>query len=91
MLKAQKTYKTWHEKDPKELIELDVPGLSLKGPWVVLGTLPEIMYDSKKWESKTHRYLHKFGKKPYLCTDPEGKVLLIVGGNFKITNRGIVG
>lgn len=89
--KLEKIYEKWHGKSPKSLIEIDIPDLELGTEWLVLGKLPEIMYRSAKYENEVYQYRHKFKKQPFLLTDPAGKVLLIVGGNFTITERGIVG
>ena len=89
--KAKKTYRRWHDKNPGEMISLNIPGLKMNGPWVIMGTMPDILYTSDKWEKEAHDYIHNFSVPPFLVCDPAGKVMMIVGGKYKITERGIVG
>jgi hypothetical protein len=59
---------------------------------VRLGDLVEVTYRSNKFDRKSRDYVHKFGTpRPTLCTRPDGRGLLIVGGRFRNTARGIVG
>jgi hypothetical protein len=61
------------------------------GPFVVLGRLVSIAYETTKggecavWE-------HDFGHNgPDLCYHPKSKRLIIAGGDYTVTRRGIEG
>jgi len=89
--KAEQLYEEWHGKQAKSLIDMEIPNLSLDEPLIVLGKMPEIMYRSSKYENRVYQYKHVFKKMPFLCSDSTGQIMVIVGGNFKITERGIIG
>lgn len=43
-------------------------------------------------DGRTEKYIHKFAArdKPMLCASPDGTHILLVGGNYDFTERGIV-
>ncbi len=59
---------------------------------VVIGTLDYIGYTTVR-DGQVEKYDHKFqqpgGRKALLCVSPDGTQLLIVGGNYQFTERGI--
>lgn len=60
---------------------------------VELGTLEQITYSTVKGrKGKLTDYVHDFGRrKPVLAMDPKNKRLHIVGGAYRVEDRGIVG
>lgn len=57
---------------------------------VYLGELVQVNYRTRKGKNGTVEYYHRFTKPlPILVSDPKGKHLYVVGGRFKITDRGI--
>lgn len=60
---------------------------------VKLGTLEEVTYRTAKGDEGIADYVHQFGeeggKKPILTMTPNGKQLHIVGGSYRVTQRGI--
>lgn len=56
-----------------------------------LGDLTEIAYDTQKGSPEWVRWVHEFKRPlPALATTQAGK-LVIVGGGYRVTERGIVG
>lgn len=56
-----------------------------------LGELARVEYDTSKG-GEFARFYHDFETtKPMLAVDPDGGTLWIVGGDYKVTPRGIVG
>lgn len=81
---------------PETLREADVPD------WppvlVVVGTMEEVVYSSRKWDGELRLFHHTFGRdgrrkieKPVLAVHPDGAPLFVVGGGARVTDRGIVG
>lgn len=58
---------------------------------VHLGSLVGIIYRSNRGDGKTNAYIHFMEKPPLLVSNPEGDQLYIVGGKYKVTERGIEG
>jgi len=59
---------------------------------VSLGQLRGLIYKSDKWQrGRPQTYIHFMETPPRLACDPEGKQLYIIGGNYKVTARGIEG
>lgn len=57
---------------------------------VQLGEIHAIEYVSAKWTGRREKYRHVFHTpRPQLCTGPDSKGLIILGGGFKVTPRGI--
>lgn len=58
---------------------------------VAIGTLDFVGYTTVR-DGRTEKYIHKFkaADKPVLCVSPDGTQLLLVGGNYDFTERGIV-
>lgn len=72
-----------------ELFSVEKPNI----PDVVLtvGYLDAVMYETIR-DGKVEKYIHKFAKKsrPLLCSTYDGKQLIILGGGYDFTDRGIV-
>lgn len=58
---------------------------------VQVGEVAGIMYDTVR-DGVAEKYIHKFHKnsRPLFCVSPDGKMLLLIGGSFNFTERGIV-
>lgn len=58
---------------------------------VVIGELEGIAYEAVR-DGVKEKYFHKFSKKarPLLCVSFDGDQLLVIGGDYKFTDRGIV-
>ncbi len=58
---------------------------------VAIGTLDFVGYTTVR-DGVKEKYIHKFrsADKPVLCVSPDGTQLLLVGGNYDFTERGIV-
>jgi len=93
---AERTFETWTSRLPrsKESLQADVPGFD-EFPDLV-GKVKTIRYRSDKWSAQgrrtLHNYFHDFGPKalPDCHRGPHGAMMLS-GGAFRITARGIVG
>ena len=61
---------------------------------VELGKLEAVTYSTKKGDEGFAHYEHEFGEeggqKPVLALDPETNRLHIVGGGYRVEDRGIV-
>lgn len=77
-------------REAAELLEVDAPHVA--APVIYrLGDLVEVAYCTAKGDEPITIYEHTFRKHlPTLAATPEGE-LVIVGGDFKVTARGIVG
>ena len=58
---------------------------------VELGRLVAVMYRSDKWVGHPRTYIHYMEDPPRLVSDVAGRRLFVVGGNYRITARGIEG
>ena len=59
---------------------------------VNLGELRGLIYRSDKEQcGRPRTFIHFMETPPLLASDPEGKQLYIVGGNYRVTARGIEG
>lgn len=85
---AIKLYRDFREKEPKRLTTLnfDVPAAVM-----VIGHVDEIWYTTSHGKKKVE-YRHPFqnGSRPLLCASSDGKQLMLFGGRYKFTDRGIV-
>jgi len=83
---ARKMYKVFNDAEPKKTLQIphvDADELAH------LGTALEIGYKSKKWTGKNANYLHQFGKGVKLYATPDGKYLVIGGGQMSVQENGI--
>jgi hypothetical protein len=58
---------------------------------IAVGEIEAIMYNTVR-DGKKERYIHKFraSARPLFCVSFDGKQLLLVGGEYDFTERGIV-
>jgi hypothetical protein len=79
----------FHDFEPTSAVVRKVDSLVIPDVLVRLGDLVEVTYRSNKFDKRSRLYIHKFGRdKPILAASGDGK-LFIIGGGFKITERGI--
>jgi len=72
---------------------VEVKRVSVRLPRAALtiGDLLGLMYRTER-DGKVGDFLHRFRKsaRPILAASPDGRTLLILGGDFRVTDRGIV-
>ncbi len=58
---------------------------------VLVGDLDFVGYTTIR-DGVKEKYIHRFAAKdrPSLCVTPDGKTILVIGGNYTFTERGIV-
>lgn len=87
--KAANLYTEFTGHDDPNLTKLTVPSM----PKVALevGLCDGLLYTTVR-DNVTEKYIHKFKSKsrPLLAASPDGKILLLLGGAFNFTDRGIV-
>lgn len=91
--RASDTFREWHAFDPSEQYRLDVPAVVEFGPAV--GVAYCIIYRSDKYGDGMIDYDHKFkaDSEPTIAvvgTLESPRAILLRGGAFRITRRGIV-
>jgi hypothetical protein len=91
--RASDTFREWHAFDPSEQYQLDVPAVAEFGPAV--GSACGIIYRSDKYGDGVIDYDHTFksGAEPSIAvvgTIDSPRAILLRGGAFRITRRGIV-
>jgi hypothetical protein len=88
---ARAEFKAFHwGNESTEIIEAEAPQLRAGQVLMVLGELHAVEYDTEKG-AEVGRYCHDFEhEKPLLCSTADGQ-LVIVGGQYRVTPRGIVG
>lgn len=57
----------------------------------VIGPCDAICYSTVR-DGELEKYIHEFAAKdrPLLCVSPDGEQLLLIAGNFRFTEKGIV-
>lgn len=87
--RAATRFKRFTGHEVEESIRMDVP----QNPKVVscMGVLKGVIYETVR-DGRAETYIHKFAAKdaPLLCVSPNGKQIVLVGGNYTWTERGIV-
>ena len=59
---------------------------------VKLGRLRGLIYSSDRGQPQCDRtYIHFMETPPLLACDPQGRQLYVLGGNYRVTHRGIEG
>ena len=89
LTRATRLYKRFTGHDAEPLADVAAPRVPRVG--LVVGECDKIDYTTVR-DGRTERYTHKFhpGDKPLLVVSPDGKQLLLIGGRFTFTERGIV-
>jgi len=85
-------YSDYHWGKAPDKIELIDKRILIPDTLVVLGVLRGLLYQTtKRGDPSNTIYIHAHKKPyPYLCSDVEMKNLYIIGGSYKIEDRGIV-
>lgn len=75
-----------HDASPWKKVNIQLPKVAL-----VVGRCDGVLYTTVR-DGVTEKYIHRFkaADAPVLCASPDGKMLLLVGGAFEFTERGIV-
>lgn len=86
---AADLYERFSGHDAEPIGRVHVPALPKAG--VAIGHCTAICYRTVRDGVEEH-YIHEFADKdaPLFVVSPNGKQILLVGGNFRFTERGIV-
>ena len=86
--KAVKLYRDFHGEHPRFVDEYDLPAPDVG---VYVGPCDGILYTAKI-DGKTERLVHEFtGKsRPIFAVSADGRDILLLGGDFQFTERGLV-
>lgn len=86
--KARTAFRAFTGQEPTEVITADV-GSVPRVAWL-LGELEEVLYNARR-DGRKERYLHPFKRsaRPMLAVDAETGQLVLVGGRYTVTERGI--
>jgi hypothetical protein len=88
--RAADLYERFTGHDAESLGKISIPDLPKVA--AVIGDCDGVLYTTVR-DGKTERYIHEFAKasdKPLLCVTPDGTQLLLIGGVYDFTERGIV-
>lgn len=87
--RARNLYERFSGHDPEELGVIEIPPIPAEV--AVIGVLDGVMYTTVR-DGVKEKYIHKFREsdKPLLCVSPDARQLLVVGGAYVFTERGIV-
>lgn len=77
---------TGHEAEELGHVDFSIPDVA-----VVIGEVEGIIYNTVR-DGVHERYIHKFKAKsrPMFAVTPDGTQLVLLGGNYDFTERGIV-
>lgn len=86
--RAAKLYSDFTGHDPEDLGDIQIPDPPRVA--IAIGDCEGIIYNVVR-DGKFERYIHKFkaSARPLFCVSPDGKQLLLIGGDFEFTERGI--
>lgn len=87
--KAEKLFRDFTGHEPESVGSITIPDAPKVG--IVIGDIEGIIYNTVR-DGEFERYIHQFKEsaRPLFVVTPDGKQLLMVGGNFDFTERGIV-
>lgn len=86
---ALEAYEENREEDAEVIVEACIP---MPAVLATLGTLARVEYDRDEGGEPVRRYHDFEDERPMLAYDPQnGGQLWIVGGDYRVTSRGIVG
>ena len=77
---------TGHKADRVDRKTVTFPDTVLR-----VGDVDGILYTTVR-DGRTEKYIHRFKRncRPQLCASHDGKILVMLGGAFQFTERGIV-
>ena len=88
---ARQLFERFHSFAPPHVLRRPCRRL-IPNVLVKVGHLRGLIYSSDKEQcGKPRTFIHFMDKPPLLATDAKGKQLYIVGGNYRVTSRGIEG
>lgn len=84
-------YRRFNQFEPRTVVRLtcrrDIPRVLVQ-----LGELRGLIYRSDKWQRGEPRtYIHFMENPPILASDSCGRQLYVLGGSYRVTDRGIEG
>lgn len=87
--RAGTRYKRFTGHDPEEVSRVELPPLPKAA--AVIGDVTAICYRTVR-DGREEDYIHEFSAhaQPLLCVTPDGKQILLIGGRYTFTERGIV-
>jgi hypothetical protein len=87
--RATRLYKRFTGHDAEPLADVRAPRVPRVA--LVVGECDGILYTTVR-DGKKERYIHRFhaGDRPLLVVSPDGRQLMLIGGRFTFTERGIV-
>lgn len=92
LFKGRNLYTKFYGFAPDLVQVYRVPSRMIPPIVVELGDLRALIYRSNKWSRGQKRtFIHFMENPPKLVSNPEGTQLYIVGGTYRITDRGIEG
>jgi len=90
LARAQRLYETFYGCEPRrtrrERVDRIVPSVL-----VDLGSLRGLIYSKRSGDGPMRTFIHFMEEPPRLMCDADGRRLFVVGGNYRITRRGIEG
>jgi len=88
MQRAAKLFRGFRLRNPREVEGVD---LELPRAVIVMGELRAVEYDMPRGSRKVF-YRHEFARdsRPELAAGPDRCQLVLIGGNYRVTHRGIV-
>lgn len=86
--KAASAFRAFSGMEPAGAVPVEVDEVP-RVAWL-LGELEEVLYNTRR-DGKRERYLHQFksSARPMLAVDVETGRLFVVGGDYRVTDRGI--
>lgn len=86
---AAKLYENFSGHDAETVAVIDKP--EMPDVVLVIGELDFVGYTTVR-DNQTEKYIHEFKKncRPLLCSTSDGKTLVLIGGQYTFTERGIV-
>jgi transglutaminase-like putative cysteine protease len=89
--KGRGLYRAFSRRRPSRILTIRT-GRTMPGIVVELGRLRGLIYRAEKgWPGRPRTYIHVMEDPPRLVSNVEGTQLYIVGGNYRVTPRGIEG
>jgi hypothetical protein len=87
--RAKTLFRSFSGEEPQPFLHAPKPVVPNVG--LLVGTCDGILYTTRR-DGKIERYIHKFraSDKPLFVVSPDGKQLILLGGRFQFTERGIV-
>lgn len=87
--RAVKLYEDFRGDEPEFIDTVEIDDYDT---FMVIGYLDFVGYHTNR-DGEDERYIHHFNEKsrPLLCSSHDGKQLIIVGGQYRFTERGIIG